>query len=53
MVTVADVENAQLAWGDGIVAIASAHKNGGDYVQIARNHIETLYAYDMLSLIHI
>ncbi len=47
MVTVADVENAQLAWGDGIVAIASAHKTGGDYVQIARNHVETLYAYDM------
>ena len=47
MVTVADGENAQLAWGDGIVAIASAHKTGGDYVQIARNHVETLYAYDM------
>ena len=47
MVTVADVENAQLAWGDGIVAIASAHKTGGDYVQIARNHVETLYAYDV------
>ena len=47
MVTVADVENAQRAWGDGIVAIASAHKAGGDYVQIARNHVETLYAYDM------
>ena len=47
MVTVADVENAQLAWGDGIVAIASAHKTGGDYVQIARNHVETLYAYDI------
>ena len=47
MVTVADVENAQLAWGDGIVAIASAHKTGGDYVQIARNHVESLYAYDM------
>ena len=47
MVTVADVENAQLAWGDGIVAIASAHKTGGDYVQIARNHVETLYAYEM------
>ena len=45
MVTVADVENAQLAWGDGIVSIASAHKAGGDYVQIARNHVETLYAY--------
>ena len=47
MVTMADVENAQLAWGDGIVAIASAHKTGGDYVQIARNHVESLYAYDM------
>ncbi|MBM7068004.1 phosphoribosyl-AMP cyclohydrolase [Actibacterium sp. 188UL27-1] len=40
-----DVIDAQTAWGDGIVAIASAHATGGDYVERAREHIETLYAY--------
>ena len=43
----ADVEGAQQAWGDGIVAIANAHKNDGDYVGIASNHVNTLYAYQM------
>ena len=43
----ADVESAQKAWGEGIVAIANAHKNDGDYVSIASNHINTLYAYQM------
>ena len=45
MVNELDINNAQKAWGDGIVAIASAHLSGGDYVDIARNHVETLYAY--------
>ena len=45
MITVDDVNNAQRAWGDGIVAIASAHLNGEDYEQVAINHVETLYAY--------
>ena len=47
MVGEADVNIAQKAWGDGIVAIASAHHSDGDYVDIARNHVETLYAYDI------
>ena len=47
MVGMADVEGAQKAWGEGIVAIANAHKNDGDYVSIASNHINTLYAYQM------
>ena len=47
MIGMADVEGAQKAWGDGIVAIANAHKNDGDYVSIASNHINTLYAYQM------
>ena len=47
MVGEADVNIAQKAWGDGIVAIASAHHSDGDYVGIARNHVETLYAYDI------
>ena len=45
MVDKADISNAQRAWGDGIVAIANAHLSGRDYVGIARNHVETLYAY--------
>jgi hypothetical protein len=36
---------AQKAWGDGIVRIAAAHTAGGEYVQAATEHIETLYAY--------
>ena len=47
MVGMADVDSAQKAWGEGIVAIANAHKNDGDYVSIASNHINTLYAYQM------
>ena len=47
MVSVADVESAQKAWGEGIVAIANAHANQRDYVGIASNHINTLYAYQM------
>ncbi len=39
------IEAAQQAWGDGIVRIASAHSAGGDYEAVAREHIDTLYAY--------
>merc|ERR1719160_366071 len=39
------IEAAQKAWGDGIVKIAAAHTSGGDYVQTATDHINTLYAY--------
>ena len=45
MLSRALVQVAQKAWGDGIVAIAAAHRDGGDYVGRARQHIETLYAY--------
>ena len=51
MVTVADVEGAQHAWGEGIVAIATAHSTGGDYVEVARNHVETLYAYGLTAVL--
>ena len=47
MMTGHDIDNAQQAWGDGIVAIAKAHSDGGDYEAVARNHVETLYAYGM------
>ena len=47
MVTVADVENAQKEWGEGVVAIAAAHSSEGDFVERARLHVESLYAYDI------
>ncbi|MEC7460755.1 MAG: phosphoribosyl-AMP cyclohydrolase, partial [Candidatus Thermoplasmatota archaeon] len=47
MITVADIEQAQQAWGDGIVAIATAHRDGGDYAERARVHVEALYAYGL------
>jgi hypothetical protein len=43
--TRADVEAAQRAWGEGIVAISDVHANGGDYAARAKEHIDTLYAY--------
>ena len=46
MVSLAEVKDAQRAWGEGIVAIAAAHTNGGDYVGLAKDHVN-------LSLIHI
>ena len=45
MITVEDVEKTQQAWGEGVVAIAAAHSSGGDYIERARVHVETLYAY--------
>ena len=47
MVSLAEVKDAQRAWGEGIVAIATAHTNGGDYVGLGTNHVSTLYAYQM------
>ena len=47
MVGLAKVKDAQKAWGEGIVAIATAHTNGGDYVSLATDHVNTLYAYQM------
>ncbi|MGB0330083.1 MAG: phosphoribosyl-AMP cyclohydrolase, partial [Candidatus Poseidoniaceae archaeon] len=46
MITVADVEDAQRKWGDGIVRIATAHRSGSNYTEIATEHVERLYAYD-------
>ena len=43
--TQADVEAAQVTWGEGIVAISSVHSDGGDYAARAKQHINTLYAY--------
>ena len=39
------VLDAQEAWGEGIVAIAEIHAEGGDYAARATEHINDLYAY--------
>lgn len=41
-----EITKAQQAWAAGIVAIGGAYTAGGDYVQIAENHLDTLYAFD-------
>ena len=41
------VQMAQKAWGDGIVNIAAAHTAGGDFVGVATDHINALYAYGL------
>ena len=46
-VTQEQVRSAQQAWGDGIVRIAAAHSNGEDFEAVAKDHIETLYAYGL------
>jgi hypothetical protein len=44
-VTLAMVTAAQKSWGDGIIAIAKSYTDGGDYEQVARDHINNLYGY--------
>ncbi|MCY4341331.1 MAG: phosphoribosyl-AMP cyclohydrolase [Gammaproteobacteria bacterium] len=39
------VIDAQKTWGEGIVAIAKMHADGGDYAARATEHINNLYAY--------
>ena len=44
-ITTQDVVTAQQEWGDGIVAIAKVHSDGGDFKARASEHIKALYAY--------
>ncbi len=41
-----EVINAQKAWGDAIVAIGKAYRNGADYRALAADIIDMLYGYD-------
>ncbi|MEM9604337.1 MAG: phosphoribosyl-AMP cyclohydrolase [Pseudomonadota bacterium] len=44
-ITEQQVIDAQTTWGEGIVAIAKIHTEGGDYAARATDHINALYAY--------
>lgn len=46
-ITEQEVVNAQRAWGEGIVEIGKAYKDGGDYRAEAEEHINEFYAYDL------
>ena len=39
------IDEAQAAWGAGIVAIGAASTAAGDYTAVAQNHLDTLYGY--------
>ena len=51
MITKEQIQDAQKQWGDGIVAIAAAHTSGGDYTQVAHDHVTNLYAYGMTAVL--
>ena len=50
-ITEAEVIDAQSAWGDGIVRIGRVHRDDGDYVAAAKDHIQTYYGYDLGSVL--
>ncbi|MEM6907534.1 MAG: phosphoribosyl-AMP cyclohydrolase [Pseudomonadota bacterium] len=45
-ITTEEVEAAQKAWGEGIVAIGKVYTDEGDYRQAATDHINNYYAYE-------
>lgn len=46
-ITRQDILAAQNAWGEGIVAIGKVFIEKGDYKARAKQHLHTLYAYDL------
>jgi len=50
-ITAAEVQAAQQAWGEGIVAIGQVFTDGGDYRTRAQEHIATHYAYGVASVL--
>jgi len=45
-ITEAEIQEAQAAWGDGLVSISTAFNNDEDYVSVAVAVLEDLYGYD-------
>jgi hypothetical protein len=44
-ITQAEIQSAQVAWGEGLVAISTAYSVGGDYASIAQGVLDVLYGY--------
>ena len=47
IITAEEIAAAQNIWGNGIVAIGKAFTDKGDFVKAAENHLDTLYAFEM------
>ena len=45
-ITLGELEEAQIAWGAGLVGISTAYANGEDYVSVAVAVLEDLYGYN-------
>ena len=46
-VSEAEVIAAQKAWGVGVIGIGVAYASGGDYREMAKQHVEKFYGYDL------
>ena len=44
-ITENEIREAQVAWGEGLVAISTAYAEGDDYATIAQSVLDTLYGY--------
>ncbi|MCL2873374.1 MAG: stalk domain-containing protein [Defluviitaleaceae bacterium] len=44
-ITEEEIRAAQVAWGEGLVAISAAYAEDEDYASIAQNVLDTLYGY--------
>lgn len=44
-ITESEIEELQVAWGEGLVAISTAYANGEDYAAIAQGVLDDLYGY--------
>lgn len=44
-ITKAEVLQAEKTWGEGIVSIGKAFTDHGDYKMLAKQHVDSLYAY--------
>ncbi len=50
-ITEAEVVDAQIAWGEGIVHIGKVYSEGGDYEKAAKDHIQQHYGFDLSSVL--
>lgn len=46
MITKAEVEKAQKAWGDGVIHIGTLKDNPQECQKAAEHHVDTFYAYE-------
>ena len=46
MITIEDVQDFQNIWGKSIIQISTTYKNGGNYIDKAKEFITNFYAYE-------